>query len=218
MKQFDEYFDHEIIEQQNKRLEDVKGMRDCCMCSHCCISYNTKLFNGGQFMCFAKKIWKDKDDRLEYNCLYFTARSCLTCFYYDNKYHPCSVSDERLRNGVDMRYSYCTMYRNKLRDKTAVRRSVLGRILIDASFYGDFCAQVMETKWLINQVAQGNGYYVKARRYSSKVKRNMLALYDQYKARYEEKVARDEDDAEKVKRYMEEGYGIYGKTSEEQGH
>lgn len=215
MYQFDRFIDEDIIKQQDKRLEDVKGMRDCCMCAHCFMRPNLKLFEQGMYKCHAKKIWKERDDRFEYNCIYFTARSCLNCLYYGNEYRPCSVAEERLRNGVDMRYSICSMYRNKAKANNVERRSILGRVLIDSSFKRDMTAMYMETKWLIDQVAQGNGHYVKARRYSGEVRQIMLDLYAQLKSRYEQKIARDEDAIAGIKEMTEKGY-IYGEKQQEE--
>ena len=114
-----------------------------------------------------------------------------------------------------MRYSICSMYRNKAKANNVERRSILGRVLIDSSFKRDMTAMYMETKWLIDQVAQGNGHYVKARRYSGEVRQIMLDLYEQLKRRYEQKIASDEDAIAGIKEMSEKGYINGEKQSEE---
>lgn len=206
MEQVDTYLDDDILRQQIKRYEDIKGMRNCTLCSHCHLINIFDYFVDGRFKCRATNSWRKITNSFEYNCKYFYLRSCLNCFYYNSRTEPCSVAKDRLEHGVDMRYSVCSHFRVNNSDYKLRNSLVLGRKYIPYEYRFDAYAMKQETLWIIDQVKRGNSKYLSARRYDKGIKDVMMQLYNRYELDFNEKAKSSEIKLEKLDKYLKDGY------------
>ena len=206
MEQIDTYLDQDILNQQIKRLEDVKGMRNCSLCTYCHLTNINDYFVDGRFKCRAKNEWRAITDSFEYNCQYFYLRSCLNCFYYNSHIEPCSVAKDRLSHGIDMRYSVCSHFRVNNSDYKLRHSLVLGRKYIPYEYRFESYAMKQETLWLIDQVKRGNSKYLSARRYDKDIKDVMLQLYNRYEIKFNEKAQQSKVKLDKMEKYLKDGY------------
>lgn len=206
MEQIDTYLDQDILNQQVKRLEDIKGMRNCTLCTYCHLTNINDYFVDGRFKCRARNEWRSIKDNFEYNCQYFYLRSCLNCFYYNSHIEPCSVAKDRLEHGIDMRYSVCSHFRVNNSDYKLRHSLVLGRKYIPYEYRFESYAMKQETLWLIDQVKIGNSKYLSARRYDKDIKDVMLQLYNRYEIKFNEKAQLSKIKLDKMEKYLKDGY------------
>ena len=206
MRQIDVYQDEDILKQQNKRFEDIKGMRSCTLCTHCHLDNINSYFVDGKYKCRAFNIWRKISESFEYNCKYFSLRSCLYCYYYNSYLEPCSVAKDRLSHGIDMRYSNCSHFRMNNYDYKLKNALVIGRKYIPYDYRFDTVAMKNETIWLIEQVKSGNSKYKSARRYDKRIKDVMQNLYDRYEINFRNKATIAKLELYTLDKYLKEGY------------
>ena len=174
MEQYDEFDDYELIKRNNKRMEDVKGMRCCIQCANCYIQSQDYLFPDGMFKCYGTMKWIKATDLFHYRCPAFQLRSCANCFRRASD-EGCSVYLDKLEAGIDTSFYVCSNYIISYVSRDSRYRSVLGRRKIYRNLENNFEVLMRETKWLADQREKGNGHYVNDRIYYSKVLKNKMS-------------------------------------------